>query len=200
MKNVEDWSLSTKVFQRIKQTYGSPDVDLMASTQSRKVPFFFSSHRKDEEALALDSLSRDVMWNAWTLPYLFPPFPLIAACLNKIQDQAVEKIIMILPFWPGKAWFSDFQKMALSVKRLPVRKDLVLDMLSQKAPPNIQSLKLVVAVLTGKVGALENHCQTKPGVLLNQVGEILRSPNIQVPGMLGSNGLLSKEYHQLPQL
>ena len=179
----------------IVNAYGTPDVDLMASMQSRKCPFFYSWNRKDEEALALDSLSRDVRWNAWTKPYLFPPFPLIAACLNKIQEQAVEKIIVILPFWPGKAWFSDLQRMALSVKRLPLRKDLIVDLESGIPPPNIAALKLVVAVLTGRGSEWAKSCQKKPSVLSNPVGGEAQSRSIQVTGTLGSSGLLLKEYH-----
>ena len=200
MKGVEDWSQSTKVFQMIETAYGTPDVDLMASTLSRKSPFFYSWNRRDLEALALDSLSRDIRWNAWTRPYLFPPFPLIAACLNKIQEQAVERIIVVLPFWPGKAWFSDFQRMALSVKRLPVHKDLIVDMISGNPPPNLQALKLVVAVLTGKNMGWGTSCQNRQNVLLNPVGEEAQNHSIQVIGMLGSNGRLSKEYYQLPTL
>ena len=74
MKDVKDWSLSTKVFQMIVRAYGTPDVDLMASTLSRKSPFFYSWNRRDLEVLALDSLSRDIMWNAWTGLYLLLQF------------------------------------------------------------------------------------------------------------------------------
>ena len=74
---MEDWSLSSRMFRNIVQRYGSPDVDLMASNASRKTPFFYSWSREDTEALALDSLSQDINWAGWELPYLFPPFSLI---------------------------------------------------------------------------------------------------------------------------
>ena len=86
MKDVKDWSLSTKVFQMIVRAYGTPDVDLMASTLSRKSPFFYSWNRRDLEVLALDSLSRDIMWNAWTGPYLFP----IILSISKVQNCGLE--------------------------------------------------------------------------------------------------------------
>ena len=72
-------------------------------------------------------------------------------------------------------------------------------MMSGNPPPNLQALKLVVAVLTGKDMGWGTSCQNRQSVLLNPVGEEAQNHNIQVAGMLGSNGLLSKEYHQLPQ-
>ena len=92
--------------------------------------------------------------DSWQLPYLCPPFPLTAACLNKIQEQAVKNIVMTFPFWPGKPWFSDFLRMAISIKRLPIRKDLVVDLKSGLPPPNLQTLKLVMAILSGKNGGV----------------------------------------------
>ena len=91
----EDWSLSDRVFSLVVIRYGKPDIDLMASQMSRKAPFFLSWSKRDTEALSLDALSPDQDWSAWERPYLFPPFPLIAACLAKIEEQKVKSIIMV---------------------------------------------------------------------------------------------------------
>ena len=200
LQSVQDWSLAPQIFQRIVTCYGHMEVDLMASTKSRKAQFFYSWSKADEQALGLDSLSRDVMWNSWQLPYLFPPFPLIAACLNKIQEQAVKKIVMILPFWPGKPWFSDFLMMAISIKRLPIRKDLVVDLTSGVPPPNLQTLKLVVATLSGKNGELEQHFPLKQGPLWRQVGDKRQRLSMEAPGNSGFIGQVGLEYHRLPLL
>ena len=44
--------------------------------------------------------------------------------------------------------------MAISIKRLPIRKDLVVDLKSGLPPPNLQTLKLVMAILSGKNGGV----------------------------------------------
>ena len=199
-KAVEDWSLSPTIFQKIVEHYGTPDVDLMATTESRKTPFFYSWSRNDSEAVGLDSLSRDVTWNSWSLPYLFPPFSLIPACLNKIQEQKVRKIIVILPYWKGKPWFTQAQKMMVDIKRLPFRKDLVVDLVSNKAPTNIMAMKLVVAVLSGMNGVLEEPCPKRRKISWKQVGGTEQSCSIDVPGVSGSSIAMKKDYHHLPYL
>ena len=180
-KAVEDWSLSQQIFQRIVGQFGTPDVDLMATTESRKTQFFFSWSRTDVEAIGLDSLSRDVTWSSWDLPYLFPPFSLIPACLNKIKEQKLKKVLVILPYWTGKPWFSDVQRMLVDIKRLPPRKDLIIDLVSKKPPPNIKAMKLVVAVLSGTNGDLEEPCPKRRRISSKQVGEIEQSCSMGVP-------------------
>ena len=86
-KKVPDWSLKEQVAGKIFRLWGKPDVDLMASSSSRKAPFFYSWNRADHEALALDSLAADVDWTVWENPYCFPPFPLIEAVLRKVEEQ-----------------------------------------------------------------------------------------------------------------
>ena len=165
---MEDWSLSNRMFTSIVRRHGTPDVDLMASNTSRKTPFFYSWSREDTEALALDSLSQDINWAGWELPYLFPPFSLIGSCLNKIRDQEVSRVVMVLPYWPGKPWFSTMQEMLIDIRRLPVFKTLVLDLKTGNPPPNLAACRLVVCLLTGKPEGQD--CHKEPQNLWKQAG------------------------------
>ena len=88
-RRVEDWSLKEGAVLKIFNRFGTPDIDLMASQASRKVPFFISWNKSDTEAVALDALAQDVDWNWWERPYCFPPFPLISAVLQKARAQEV---------------------------------------------------------------------------------------------------------------
>ena len=134
---MEDWSLSTTVLRRIVQLWGTPDVDLMASTATRKCPFFLSWDRADVKAIAFDALTADQDWSRWTLPYLFLPFPLIRKCLNKILEQRIAQIMVVILYWPGKLWFSNFLQMDQEVRQLPPRKDLVQDQVTGTAPSDV---------------------------------------------------------------
>ena len=96
--------------------------------------------------------------------------------------------------------FSDFLMMAISIKRLPVRKDLVVDLNSGQPPPNMRTLKLVVATLSGKNGELGKEFQLKQSPLWRQVGGKRQRLNMEVPGNSGFNGHVGLEYHRLPQL
>ena len=94
--SIADWSLKESVARKVFRRFGTPDIDLMATQLSRKVPRFISWCREDKEAMALDSMSSRVKWNEWDLPYLFPPFSLVGRSLQKIREQEVERIIVIL--------------------------------------------------------------------------------------------------------
>ena len=73
---IADWSLKESVVEKVFRRYGTPDIDLMVTQLSRKVPRFISWCREDEEAIALDSMSSRVKWDRWELPYLSPPYSL----------------------------------------------------------------------------------------------------------------------------
>ena len=196
----EDWCLEDRIFRRIMQAYGQPDIDLMASQKSRKVPFFYSWNRQDQEALDLDALSPRINWAAWEKPYLFPPFPLIAACLEKIRIQQVPRIIVILPYWPGKVWFSRFLEMAVDVKRLPPSKSLITDMVLGKLPRNVKSCRLVVSILSGVCKKTPDSYQNGQESSLRLPGDQTQNPPTQQVGGSGLNGAVCMEYRHITQL
>ena len=99
---IADWSLKESMAKKVFRRFGTPDIDLMATQLSRKVPRFISWCQEDEEAIALDSMSSRVKWDRWELPYLFPPYSLIGRCLQKIREQGVDKIIVILSWQPPR--------------------------------------------------------------------------------------------------
>lgn len=108
-KEVPDWSLKASVVEKIKARWGHMDVDLMATEESKKAVFFFSWRKCDTNALGLDSLAEDVDWSQWNLPYCFPPFPLLEKVLQKVQQQSINKMIIIVPWWPTKPFFGTLQ-------------------------------------------------------------------------------------------
>ena len=90
--------MSKSVTQKLFRRWGNPDVDLVASDQSRKVPLFFSWSRQDREAWGIDSLAQDINWSQFNLPYCFPPFPLLQQVLDKCRQQEVKQMILVAPW------------------------------------------------------------------------------------------------------
>ena len=154
---IADWSLKDSVARKIFARFGTPDIDLMASQASRKVPRFISWSRADSEAVALDSLSSGVRWNIWELPYLFPPFSLIGKCLQKIREEQVQRIIVVLPWIPDSTHLGTAFKMLL---RPPVRlshtKALVTDLVTGQPPQGWKRRHLITCLLTG----MQTSCRT----------------------------------------
>ena len=60
LKRTEDWSLKPQVFERLAAYFRRPDIDIMASELSRKCPMFISWNKKDGEAVAIKTLTKDV--------------------------------------------------------------------------------------------------------------------------------------------
>ena len=116
-RNVSDsaeWKLSTRVFQSICRLMGKPDLDLFASRISHQVPKYFS-WKADPDCLAVDAFRQH--WKMG-LPYAFPPFCLITRVLRQVQNQAVERMILISPLWPTQPWFPLLMAMSIQVPLL----------------------------------------------------------------------------------
>ena len=96
-----EWMLHNRVFKDITNMFGVPDVDLFASRLNAQLQTFVS-WRPDPEASHVDAFTL-----AWTdkLFYLFPPFSLVGHCLQKLEEDGGEAI-MVAPVWPTQPWYS----------------------------------------------------------------------------------------------
>ena len=79
---------------------GRPSIDLFASRLNAQVEQFVS-WRPDPDAVAVDAFSLD--WAKFEF-YAFPPFCLKTRCLQKVNFDRAEGIL-IVPDWPTQAWY-----------------------------------------------------------------------------------------------
>ena len=101
-----EWTLNHHIFQKICDTWGTPDVDMFASRINCKVECYVSWSK---DPLAYDNNAFTVDWNQWELIYAFPPFSLISKCLRRIK-RSKATVILVVPNWPGQAWFAKLRK------------------------------------------------------------------------------------------
>lgn len=101
-----EWMLSHDVFQSICSAFGTPDIDLFASRLNAQLGNF-CSWKPDPEAAFIDSFS--ISWQN-RYGYAFPPFAIIPGVLQKIKMEGAS-VILVVPKWPTKPWFSFMQKM-----------------------------------------------------------------------------------------
>ena len=83
--------------------WGPFQIDLFASRLNFKVPSYVS--RKP----ALGTITVNAFFMRWKEYYFYayPPFNVIAACLQKIeQDQATG--VLLVPIWQTQPWFTAF--------------------------------------------------------------------------------------------
>ena len=102
-----EWSLTDKIFNKITNVWGLPDIDLFASRRNFKISTFVSWH-PEPEAWKVDAFS--FKWNN-NFYYIFPPFSIIARVVRKIQvDHA--KAILVIPAWTTQPWYAATQAAA----------------------------------------------------------------------------------------
>ena len=76
-----EWKLNEDIFKELCEHFGVPSIDRFASRLNKQVPRF-CSWKPDPEAEHFDVFS--ICWSQFELIYAFPPFALIARCLQKI--------------------------------------------------------------------------------------------------------------------
>jgi len=82
LRDSTEWSLSQEVFNAIHDRWGPFDIDLFASRLNFKVPQYVS-WRPDPGAQFINAFFMD--WKPHYF-YAFPPFSVIANCLQKIEQ------------------------------------------------------------------------------------------------------------------
>ena len=91
----------------------------MAADLSRKAPFLYSWNCQDTEVLAINSLVPEVSWANWELPYMFPP-------LAKVLGQKVKEILIVVPWWPGKTFFTTLQSVMFDCCRIRPFRNMII--------------------------------------------------------------------------
>lgn len=97
------------VFKELCELFGTPEIDLFASRLNAKLSVY-CSFQADPFSTYVDAFSID--WGRFSLSYLFPPFSLVAQCLQKIvMDKA--KSLVIVPLWPTQIWYTFLMKILI---------------------------------------------------------------------------------------
>jgi hypothetical protein len=111
-----EWSLHPQVVRQIFHLWGTPLIDLFATSQNNKLPVYISP-LPDPKALDEDALSRswEGMW-----AYAYPPTTVLRVVMEKITQVNCE-LILIAPAWPGQTWYQDLLDLSVDhPRRLPL--------------------------------------------------------------------------------
>ena len=95
-----EWMLHKSSFKKIVQTFGRPSIDIFASRLNTQLDRYIS-WLPDPNAEAIDAFTLD--WSNLAF-YAFPPFCLVARCIQKIKSDEASGILVV-PNWPTQAWF-----------------------------------------------------------------------------------------------
>lgn len=170
-----EWELNTEVFEKLTNIFGKPEIDLFATRINTKCMKYVSWAR-DPDAIYVDAFSRS--W-ANEFNYLFPPFSLIAVCLQKMKRERATGM-MILPCWPTQPWFTMFLELLTDTPIILPRTDdlLILPGTNQKHPLR-KRLKMLAGRISGKSTETDRF-RTKLPTLCSQRGEMGLISNTQL--------------------
>lgn len=97
-----EWALTPACFGKIQEKMCiNCDIDMFASRTNKKLDHYVS-YIPDKQALAINALL--LHWSAFTCIYMFPPFSLLGAVLQKVNTDKAEAILMA-PIFPTQVWF-----------------------------------------------------------------------------------------------
>ena len=147
-----EWSLDPDVFAHINDTWGLFEIDLFASQLNFKIPTYVS-WKPDPDAKHVSALF--MQWEEHF--YAFPPFSLIATCLQKIeQDQATG--VILVPFWQTQPWFTTLLHLLIdNPVFLPRLDHLLTQPHNSVLHPLHKQLKLMACKVSGKVSSSATH-------------------------------------------
>ena len=116
-----EWSLCPLVFQRIREVFFDPLIDLFATSANHKVPVFYSP-LPESTALGTDAMSHswDGLW-----AYAYPPTGFIREVLYKVQRSKCE-LLLVAPAWPKQPCYPLLLSMLVDEPRSLAVKDKLL--------------------------------------------------------------------------
>lgn len=146
-----EWSLHSDVFADINKMWRPFHVDLFASRLNFKVSTY-ASWKPDPGAKYVNAFY--MSWNEHYF-YAFPPFSVIAACLQKIdQDQATG--VLVVPIWQTQPWFTTLLHLLVDYPlRLPQSNHLLMQPHNGALHPLRKKLNLMACKLSGRVSNRE---------------------------------------------
>jgi ribonuclease HI len=140
-----EWELAERVVQRIFQYWSTPDVDLFATVENRKLSRFCAIRYYPEVEMV------NAMALTWTNKFLyaFPPLPMIRQVLMKVQREGAV-MILIAPKWTMRDWFPILLDLLIDYPlRLPAIRELVTQEDGKLMHHNPAELQLVAWMISG---------------------------------------------------
>ena len=165
-----EWSLHPDVFRQICQVWGTPNIDLFATSRNHKLPVFFSP-LPESEALAVDAMSQS--WDGM-YGYAYPPTRFVTEVLHKVARSQCE-ILLVAPCWPTQAWFPLLLSLLIDVPRvLPIIPRLLKQPGRDIFHASAHVLKLHVWKLSSDPSKRQAFLEQCPSTWLGRTGSPLR--------------------------
>ena len=117
-----EWVLHPDICRALWKLWGTPLVDLFASSKNNRLPNFCSP-LPEPEAWGTDAFLQD--WTGLEL-YAYPPTKVLGRVLQKFRQSPRCRLTLVAPCWVKQAWFPDVLDLLVDhPRRLPARPNLL---------------------------------------------------------------------------
>ena len=172
-------------------------IDLFASYLNRQLPRYAAWH-PDPQASFVDAFS--ISWSSEFF-YAFPPFALIRRCLEKINADTAEGVLVV-PAWPTQTWYTQVLQMLVQKPRVMVWTS-ELELLTHPSANKVHNmhgkLKLMACPLSGDSMKAKAFRDTLPAFSSTH-GELLHRSNTQYISKDGMYSAVSGKLLHIPLL
>ena len=151
-----EWMLESDVFRKLCTRFGQPDIDIFASRLNAQLDKYIS-WRPDPDAIAIDAFSQD--WSTFDLPYLFPPFSVIARTLAQARRTTIQRALLIIPMWPTQPWWPAALRMAVAQPVILPRHCLWLPQDAERQHP-MRTLQMAALCISGDLSRSKDYQKT----------------------------------------
>ena len=110
------WTLTKQAFQSLEERWGPHTVDRFALPENAQLPRF-NTRDYHPSAEAVNGLLQP--WEKEN-NYINPPFHMLEMVVQRLQTYNRVKATVIVPEWPGQAWFAPLMSMSSEVHLMPV--------------------------------------------------------------------------------
>lgn len=141
-----EWGLNKKIFQRICDRWGTPDVDLFASRLNHQVPCY-ASWGPDPFCSFVNAFT--FKWSEFDLCFIFPPFRLMTRCVQKIREEGANAVV-VSPSWPGQPWWSVMLRRAKDRLSFPSREGNLFNTSGAGEEGSLGSIGLTAVLIWNK--------------------------------------------------